>query len=387
MIRGKATNEHTTYYALSVTPAHDFTGAMTTVYLSNNSQAIENLRDQLIANEDVNHTHGPNVYQVANVTIPDELRRTMADQNIERSVFGAPVRMPATGMLVQHSDVVVGKDYFHGPSQWMMKGHNGLRDVVTGVRTEMQVRDQVLQPFADSAAKTNPYKMLDADDLARPETKAAMTMAFTGQGVSPALYPAVAMMAKNGLDTAEMVPEFQKEYERQLEVVNQTHPGVGRHEWQNEALMNAAWTFQTERCGNDMRQQGVFQFIAGQARNAREQCATLDLHERTEAFGYAGDQVQQYMQNFGQYLTAEQRGDFGMSVNLRVGELQRHAEPTQKALQGVIQEVAQEFAQQAREAGRHQEAFNYSNIADAAHDNIEALERAENEGLDERFED
>ena len=380
MIQRGQTDKNTSYHVLSVTPAASYNGAQApVVYVSTDAQAISDLRDQLIQNEDVSRVGGPNVYEVSRMTIPDDLRRAMVDQAIQRSSFGAPARVAPTGMLSQDRDVIVGRDYFHEQSQWMTKGYQGVRDTVTGVRTEMMTRDQVLQPFAAAAEKTS-YP----EDYLTPENKDALLMAYAGVGIQHnAIKPAIARMAEHGLDTAVMAPDFQQEYDQQLQKVAQSHPGVGRHEMQNEALMNAAWTFQTERCGNFMGQQGVFMGIAGQCRAMQEQCAQLDLHERTEAFGYAGGQVMQYMQNFGQYLSNEQRQIFAMTVNQRVGELQQHAAPTQKAMEGIIRDTAKEFAAQAREAGDHRSSFSFNNIADAADKSFESLERAENEGLSE----
>ncbi len=380
MIQRGQTDKHTSYHVLSVTPAASYNGAQApVVYVSTDAQAISNLRDQLIQNEDVSRVGGPNVYEVSRMTIPEDLRRAMVDQAIRRSSLGEPARVAPTGMLSQDRDVIVGRDYFHEQSDWMTKGYKGVRDTVTGVRTEMKMRDQVLQPFAEAAEKTS-YP----EDYLTANNKDSMLMAYAGVGIQhDAIKPAIARMAEHGFDTAVMSAEFQKEYESQLKSVEKTHPGAGRHEMQNTALMNTAWTFQTERCGNFMGQQGVFMGIAGQCRAMQEQCAQLDLHERTEAFGYSGGQVMQYLQNFGQYLSNEQRQLFAMTVNQRVGELQQHTAPTQKAIEGIIRDTAKEFAAQAREAGDHRSSFNFNNIADAADRSFESLERAENEGLGE----
>ena len=380
MIHRGPTDKNTRYHVLSVTPAATYDGACApTVYVSTDAQAISNLRDNLIRNEDVNHAGGPQVYTMHRMTIPDDLRRAMVDQQIQRSSFGAPVQVAPTGMLSQDRDAIVGRDYFHEQSQWMAKGYKDLRDVVTGVRTEMQVRDQVLQPFAQAAAKT-----YSPEFIITPENKDALLMAYAGIGIQhETIKPAIARMAEKGLDTAIMAPDFQKEYEAQLDALTESRPGAGRHELQNEALMSTAFIFQTQHCGNFMDQQAVFMGITVQCRNVREQCAQLDAQERTNAFGYAGGQVMQYMQNYGQYLSNEQRQLFAMTVNQRVGELQRTTELTNRTLEGVIRDTAKEFAAQARETGDHRASFNFNNIADAAEHNMEAMERAENDSLDD----
>ena len=386
MIHRGLTDKNTSYHVLSVTPAATYNGACApTVYVSTDAQAISNLRDQLIRNEDVNHTGGPQVYAVHRMTIPDDLRRAMVDQQIQRSTFGAPARVAPTGMLSQDHDVIVGRDYFHDQSQWMTKGYNGVRDTVIGVRTEMQGREQVLQAFADAAAKTNPYKMLDADELARPDTKAAMEMAFMGKELNHfALYPAVSMMAKNGLDTAEMVPEFQKEYEKQLETLGEKHPEWGKHTLQNEALTATAWTFQTTMCGNDMRQQGVFQFIAGQSRTMQEQCAQLDSQERDQAFTYATQELSSHLQQNGQYIDNRTAQGFRNQVMMTVGERVNREGFSQEMVQRAIKDVAREFEKGVREHGDDKAGFNFANIADRA-EAMEAdlHEHGENDGRED----
>jgi hypothetical protein len=372
-----------TYWALSKQPADGYTGGMSpTVYLSRDAQALENLRTNWINKEKTNHTQGPQVYQIDRVYV-DELRGAMIDQRLEaaaRGDFGPEakitgiVSMAPTGFQTDNQwSVIVGKDYLHPAVS-----NEITTNPVIAVQTLMQQRDKTLVPFREAADRTNPYKMLDSDELARPETKEAMMMAYTGQGVDRNLYPAVSMMAKNGLDTAEMVPDFQKAYEKHMDDLSAKHPEWGRHQLQNEALTATAWEFQTQHCGNDMRQQGVFQFIAGQSRAAQQQCAMLDSQERDQAFSYATQEISAHLQQNGQGIEQHAAQGFRNRVMMTVGERVNREGFSQAMVQGAIKDVAAEFAKGVQAYGDKQAGVCFENIAGTAEYLEGALEDHDN---------
>ena len=393
MAHGNVTGNQPTYWALSVQSADGYTGGMApTVYVSSDARALDALRTQLMNTENINNTQGPKVYQIDRV-YPDPLRAAMIDQRLQEAAEGrlgvqakitGIVKMAPTGFKTDNSwDVIVGKDYLHPEySGWITK------NPVIAVQTIMQQRDQSLVPFREAAERTNPYKTLDSTELARPETKEAMMMAYTGQGVDRNLYPAVSMMAKNGLDTAEMVPDFQKLYEKHMDDLASQHPEWGRHQLQNEALTATAWEFQTQHCGNDMRQQGVFQFIAGQSRAAQQQCAMLDSAERDQAFSYATQEISAHLQQNGQGIEQHAAQGFRNRVMMTVGERVNREGFSQAMVQGAIKDVATEFAKGVQAYGDTKAGICFENIAGTAEyleANMDALE--ENGNLEERVDD
>lgn len=386
MINGKPTNENTIYYTLSVTPAPQYDGLTPTVYVSTSSQAIENLRDHLMKTENTNPAGPPNVYQVDHMTIQDALRRRMVDQAIEtanKTQFGQPPMLQSTGMTSHMRDIIVGPDFFHGPSQWILVNQ------VDEVRKLMAERNQTLIPFREAAANTNPYKLFDAAELRDPQIKAAMEMAYAGKGIRhEAIVPAIEVMAKNGWDTAAMTPAFQQQYEHHERVLHAQHPEWGRHTLQNEALMETANTWRNNKCGNDMRQQNVFARIAMDCHQQRTAVAAKDSTEQTTAIRYAQGEVDAQLRENGEGIIAKDARSFRQRVLQGVEHRLGREEFSQAMVQGVIKETAEEFATRhlhgAIQYGEKEGKAGFENIALSAF----KLERAyqgfdENDGLDE----
>lgn len=386
MINGKPTNENTIYYTLSVTPAPQYDGRTPTVYVSTSSQAIENLRDHLIQTENTSHAGPPNVYQVDHMTIPDALRRRMVDQAIEtanKTQFGQPPMLQSTGMTSHMRDIIVGPDFFHGPSQWILVNR------VESVQTLMAERNQTLIPFREAAANTNPYKLFDAAELRDPQIKEAMEMAYAGKGIRhEAIVPAIEVMAKNGWDTAAMTPAFQQQYEHHERVLHAQHPEWGRHTLQNEALMETANTWRDKKCGNDMRQQDVFARIAMSCYNYRDAALAMDSTEKTTAIRYAQREVDAQLRENGEDIIARDAQSFRQRVLQGVEHRLGREVFTHAMVQGVIKETAEEFSTRHLRGVVHygekegKEAFQ--NIAKSAGNlELECHEFGANDGMDE----
>lgn len=386
MINGKPTNENTIYYTLSVTPAPQYDGRAPTVYVSTDSKAIESMRDYLIKNENTSHAGPPNVYQVDHMTIQDGLRRRMVDQAIEhanKTQFGQPPMMQSTGMTSHIRDSIVGPDYFHGPSSWI------IANPVESVQILMAERNQTLVPFREAAANTNPYKLFDAEQMRDPQIKDALTMAYTGRGIQhEAIVPAIERMAANGLDTAAMVPAFQQQYEHHERVLHASHPEWGHRTLQNEAVLAAATTFQEKRCGNDMRQQNVFARIAMDCHQQRTAVAAMDSTEKTTAIRYAQREVDAQLRENGEDIIARDAQSFRQRVLQGVEHRLGREVFTNAMVQGVIKETAEEFSTRHLRGVVHygekegKEAFQ--NIAKSAGNlELECKEFDENDGMDE----
>lgn len=386
MINGKPTNENTIYYTLSITPAPQYDGRTPTVYVSTSSQAIENLRDHLIKTENTSHAGPPNVYQVDHMTIQDALRRRMVDQAIEtanKTQFGQPPMLQSTGMTSHMRDIIVGPDFFHGPSQWILVNR------VESVRTLMAERNQTLIPFREAAANTNPYKLFDAAELRDPQIKEAMEMAYAGKGIRhEAIIPAIEVMAKNGWDTAAMTPAFQEQYEHHERVLHAQHPEWGRHTLQNEALMETANTWRDKKCGNDMRQQDVFARIAMSCYSYRDAALAMDSTEKTTAIRHAQREVDAQLKTNGAGIISKDAQNFRQRVVQGVERRLGREVFTHAMVQGVIKETAEEFATRhlrgAIQYGEKEGKAGFENIARSAGEMERACnELGENDGMDE----
>ena len=320
------------------------------------------------------------------MTIQDALRRRMVDQAIEtanKTQFGQPPMLQSTGMTSHMRDIIVGPDFFHGPSQWILVNR------VESVRTLMAERNQTLIPFREAAANTNPYKLFDAAELRDPQIKEAMEMAYAGKGIRhEAIIPAIEVMAKNGWDTAAMTPAFQEQYEHHERVLHAQHPEWGRHTLQNEALMETANTWRDKKCGNDMRQQDVFARIAMSCYSYRDAALAMDSTEKTTAIRHAQREVDAQLKTNGAGIISKDAQDFRQRVVQGVERRLGREVFTHAMVQGVIKETAEEFATRhlrgAIQYGEKEGKAGFENIARSAGEMERACnELGENDGMDE----
>lgn len=214
-------------------------------------------------------------------------------------------------------------------------------------------------------------------------------MAYAGKGLQhDAIMPAVQRMAVNGWDTAAMVPDFQQRYEHHLKVLHAGHPEWGHHTLQNEALMTTAVEFQQTKCGNDMRQQGVFQGIANYCQEQREQALGLDNQERAQAINYAQRAVDDHLKQNSYGIISRDAQNFRSQV-IHAVESRLGVQPFSQAMvQGAIKDVAQEFAtRDSRGAIQYGEREGKASFSAIAHDagEMEAnfQEHGEFDGMDE----
>lgn len=347
----------------------------TTGVVSNNYDALNNMRTNAVKGEKPIGPDGPMVHVISTVTFSSFAEEASLLYQLENSGFAHSTEFKTDMMSTHGHDAVIGKDYFHQAS-------TPQGNLLASVLSEMNIRNQALQPMREAMEKTSARNM---PNLAKAETIESMKMCYAHVGVRhPVLQEAIARMAAHGLDTASDAFGFQNKFEARLQELQATAPEMGYNTRLNIAVIDTARHYQLHECSSDLMQQTVYQQIGVAYRDQLQHAAELDADMRDQAFSYATQAVSEHLAQNGQYIDNHAAQGFRHRVMLTVGERVNQEGFSQEMVQRTIKEVARDMEKGVRAYNDNKAGFCFANIADRAEAmEAELHQRGENDSLDE----
>lgn len=325
----------------------------------------------------------PKVHSIYQVSLSaDEAARIENSMRTKPGLLPCAEGLRVSGYPVVGEDTIISRDYFKGQS--IPFSERTAQDIASHERCvrEMEVRATPIQAMNEmlknATARTSGYWSARVD-LASAKMSASINECFHPNGLClrevpltlKPLQEAARYVACNGdLHAISHVSKLRDDYMEALKTFKQKNSEITVNEVSMRALKHAAEEC-SKSCSPNLGAQRVFSDLAMMANQKIPEAIHMDMlvtQQYTE-------QISQYLQSYGQYLTPDMQKDFAGKVLAKIQNdaLSQIDAQSQTNVLTAIKETSKQLAHEYRDDGNHKAAFCYNNISNAAEEAEKAI--------------